>query len=181
MSIVTSVIYDDKTQANGLRDIIEIHTDHVDAEHFVYLFGMAADYDEAAGMAARVPGIEEGLAQSEDESAIIKIENGENSLTVALNPIHSTSKRIAKTLIYLMMCSKNDQLNLVRLIMLLEPLITYLENNYTAEQLAAFLNITIAQLASMKQKKNLILEKITPTVSVATLVERADAESVEIG
>lgn len=174
MSIVSSVIYEDKTQADGTRDIVEVHTDHLGVDHLVFLFGRASDYDESVGMAAHVTGIEESLAWTEDNSAYGRIESGDGVLDVVNSPVHSTAKRIAKKLLYMLMRSKNDEDNLVRMVVLLEPLLAYLQANYNGSQLANFLDITVGQVSKMNDKRAALL-------LAAADVETAETYNEEVG
>jgi len=96
-----------------------------------------------------------------------------NSLTLVQNPKWSTSKRIAKKLIRLMMRKRDP-----RLVIWLEPLIVYLRTNYTTPQLSAFLNLTTDQLIKMNRSVNAILED-EGTVKDQLALFDADVEEVE--
>lgn len=178
MSIESSVIYDDKVQADGRRHIIEIHTDHVGVQHFYFYVG-ANDTDATANMNVRVAVVEEGLDESEQEGAYSRIEGGETALDVANTPVHSTAKKITKKLIYALVAIKNDE-NLTQMVILLEPLLDYLETNYTALQLRNFLDLTNVQLTKMQDKKNAILEIPAVATSVKDLIAEAEGYSEEI-
>jgi len=174
MSISSSVIYDDKTQADGTRQIIEKHTDHVGVVYTVFLSNKSQEYEAVDEMNARVPSIEASLADNEDSTAMTRVEDGENPLTIANNPIHSTSKRLAITMVYAMMRARSSKTNLVRIIILLAPLLVYLNNNFTDNQLTSYLNITQTQLTKMRTRISTILNAPTTATSVQDLVDECD-------
>ena len=107
--------------------------------------------------------------QSEDEAQAAEgaIEDGDG-LERVLATKWNASKKIAKRLILFMMRERDP-----RLVVLLEPLIQYLRDNYTATQLANWLDITVPQVLRMNRRINAIL---SDTGNVKTLLAAFDAE-----
>lgn len=77
-----------------------------------------------------------------------------NPLTFTLNAKFSSDKKIAKKLIRWMMRERDP-----RIVIWLEPLIQYLRDNFTARQIANFLDITTEQVIKLNQRVNTILEQ----------------------
>lgn len=76
MPIVSSIIVEDRAQADGRRHVRERHTDHVGGTHdAVYLAESGADAE--AVMAARVANIEAQLKTNEINANLAKALNGE--------------------------------------------------------------------------------------------------------
>jgi len=69
MSVVSSIIVEDRVQRDGRRSIGELHTDHVGATYYFTYLALASD-DVQARMVARVADIEQGLSDSECNSMI---------------------------------------------------------------------------------------------------------------
>lgn len=174
MGIVSSVIFDDHVQADGTRQIIEKHTDHVGVEYLIKLVERSLAYDAVAAMNARVASLNESLARGEDEAAYSRIVAGEDILTVVNSPVYSTAKRLAKKIIYFLMRSRNSDENLVRLIVLVEPLLAYLEANYNPSQLASFLDITLGQLTKMNNKRIALLAAAADVTTAETYNEEIE-------
>lgn len=85
MSIVSSIIVEDRAQAGGRRHVREVHTDHVGAvHHVVYMAEAGANANTA--LAARVASIEAQIKQAEINANMAKALNAE--LTFAF--VHST-------------------------------------------------------------------------------------------
>lgn len=178
MSIITSVINQNLLQADGSRHITEYHIDHVGKIHRKYYTWRTGMADINTFLANHATIIETRLGKLEDREALGRILYiGENSLDVANNPIHSTSKRITKKIIYAMMLARNDnETDLVGMMVSLEPLLNYLNTNYTDGQLRGFLDITQVQLNKMRDKIKYILNAPVTATSVKDLVALADAE-----
>lgn len=111
-----------------------------------------SDFDADADLLARIPAIEDKYASNEDSLIIPAVEDGGDPVTLVLDPTHSTSKRLAKALIYWMIRERDPYI-----VLLLEPLIVYLQANYTNQQLLNFLDLTAAQGQKMNNKINAIL------------------------
>lgn len=75
MSIVTSEIREDSTQADGRRHIREVHTDHVGVEHH-FLWMADSGQDASAVLAARASALPARLAAREIEANMQEIANG---------------------------------------------------------------------------------------------------------
>lgn len=75
MSIVASILLEDRAQADGRRAITERHQDHLGLWHFVrYIAENAAD--ASAAMLARVTGLEERLKQAEIDRNVARALDG---------------------------------------------------------------------------------------------------------
>lgn len=93
-------------------------------------------------------------------------------LNLILNPKFSTNKKIAKMLIRWMLRERDP-----RIVLFLEPLIVYIQTNFNANQVANFLDITIAQVLKINRRVNAIL---TDTDNFKNLIERFDTEQENI-
>lgn len=110
------------------------------------------------------------MADEEAQQAEGAIEDGD-ALDRVLNSRWGAEKKIAKRLILLIMRERDP-----RLVVLLEPLIQYLRDNYTANQLANWLGITVQQVLAMNRRINAVLSS-TGTIKAQLAV--FDGERVE--
>lgn len=175
-SIVTLELIRNDLQGTTERKIQYKFTllDNFNANEFVYYPPKVVpiDFDHDTEMLAISVGILEEKALDEDrvqEDPDFVID----SLVLVLNPQWSTSKRLAKKLIYLMMRERDP-----RLVIWLEPLIVYLRTNYTTQQLSNFLDLTVDQLIKMNRRINTILSDVG-TVKDQLVLFDADAEEIE--
>jgi len=154
-SVVSSTKISDRPQADGRRYVRVrfIVADHDDAETEVFIGPrlVASDFDVDAWMAAHGGDVLEQMARQEDEGGK-DFNTVANPQTYALNPKWSTTKRIAKTLVYWMMEEKDP-----RIVIYLEPLLDYIKANYNATQIANFLDITTAKVLRMNARIDAIL------------------------
>jgi hypothetical protein len=109
---------------------------------------------------------------TEDEGAQERVWD-EDSLYITQNPRWSTDRRIAKKLIRWMMREQDP-----RIVIALEPLIDYIRANYTAAQIAAWLDLTIAQVLKMNRRINAVLEDVG-TIKAQIVVFEAESEDIE--
>ena len=154
-SIISSSVIFDRVQADSTRLVrVKFVAEDHDANQFDVFVGprqVAADFNVSDWMAAHESSVLEQLAAQEDAGGL-DLNVVANPLTYAQNPKWSTEKSIAKTMIYWMMRERDP-----RIVIYLEPLITYLKTNYTVTQLANFLGITEAQVLKMNNRVNAIL------------------------
>lgn len=174
-SIIASEVFRNRLLADGRRRIrykFTIEDNQSQTEDlFIGPLHRPGDWDVSGNLAYYGDHMLESMQDIEDEEACDSELKG-NSLTITLNPRWSTSKRIAKKLIRWMMRERDP-----RIVIWLEPLITYLEANYTNTQLANFLDLTIPQLAKMKVRINAILDDPLTIKSAQTLIAEFDAET----
>jgi hypothetical protein len=132
--IVSSQIYHDLPQKDGRRSIAELHTDHLGKPYFVF-YRASALADVNTIMAARVPSIDASLIEAEENEIVGKVDNGLNPLNITTS--YTTVKNAHRKLIRYVMNNK------ARIAIKLIPLVQWLRNNYTAAQIAAYLDVSI--------------------------------------
>lgn len=181
MSTLTSseIIEDLVSDKIGRRDLRLRYTvednNSASSDIDVLVVRASAATDANALLAARGAALIASLEDAEDQEAIAAAETAEDSLILMLNPAHSSSKRIAKALIYEMMDNRDP-----RFVIWLEPLIEYLRANYTPTQLSNFLDLSISKLQKMDARIDAILEAPGVSASVKDqLVIMDDNEGIE--
>jgi len=127
-------------------------TDHVGGTHDVNRY-VSNTTDHDAAMTALVSAIDIRMIENEVSSAESRVESGEDSLDIVNNPIHSTTKRLAKRLIFWMMRTRDPLV-----VILLEPLILDIRATLTVPQIETFLDLTNAQVIKMNNRINNILD-----------------------
>jgi hypothetical protein len=98
--------------------------------------------------------------------------SSDDSLTLTLNPKWSTTKDMAKAIIYKMMKERDPYLVIQH-----EALLNYIRANYTGAQIANLLDITIAQVQKMAVRIDAILSD-TATVKDSLAVFDANSEEL---
>lgn len=172
MTIVSHYTQADTHTQKLRRYVRHFFVDHLGATHthgFSLLAATLTDVDYDAIRAALVAGVETGLAEAEYHNLISMIESGEDVLPAILSPAHATSADLAKRVIRYMMRERDP-----RIVIALEPLITYLRANYTGAQLRNFLDLTVAQAQKMDARINAILD------NKAAVFDAFDANGEEI-
>lgn len=169
--IITSSIVLDRIQIDGSRYVrvkfvAEDH-DGLTREVFVGPRLVSSDFDVSAWMTGFYDAVLARLAEEENEYGV-NVNAVENPLDYALYPKWSTTKNIAKAMIYWMMSEKS-----VRSVIYLEPLIIYIRANYTAVQISSLLDITIAQVLKMNTRINAVL---TDVGTIKDLLEDYDGQ-----
>jgi hypothetical protein len=174
-SVISRDIIEDSVQGDGRREIryrlVCEGNDAVQVELWPGNRRVPEDFVAQAALDAMDPLAT--LADTEDSGVFSAFEDNINPLDLVLNPLWSTSKRLAKELIYWMMEEKDP-----RIVIWLDPLLDYLDANFTNEALSNFLDMTIPQLAKMKVKSNAIMEEVD-TVENNLVVFDANTEVVE--
>jgi len=159
MPVVTSEVLFDRLLADDQRKVMFRFVDDVGKEHRTSWRYVALDYDEVAGLAAMTIKVNQSLKGREIGNIVGMVTSSkERNVTVdymtpLLNPTETTSKDIAKHLIRLMMKLRDPLL-----VIWLEPLILYIRANYTAPQVATFLDMTPEQVTRMNTRINNILD-----------------------
>lgn len=176
--ITASEVFRNRLLADGRRRIRYKYTvednQSVSEDYFQGPFHRPGDWDVDGNLAGYGTYLLERLKNAEDENVADPELKG-NSLTIAQNPRWSTEKRISKKLIRWMMMERDP-----RIVIWLEPLINYLDANYTPTQLANWLDITIPQLQKMDTKTKAILNPPAVSASVKDQLLIADDNSEEI-
>lgn len=149
MSIVNQRLVQDPYEYHGQTILRLEFTDHLGEKH---RFRRVCSIDPNAFLLAHVPKVEALLSKDELRGVVKRVDNGEDSLVVALNPIHSTTKEIAKTLIYHMVKARD-----IGFVLKMEPLIEYIKANFTSNQMQNFLDVTAQQLTRMNIKYNSVI------------------------
>lgn len=169
----------DRAQANGRRLVryrVVLEDNESDQHEFALPpKSVLGDFDAEAYKTTAGDNLLTSQLATEDGSFASRFAADDNSLTWVLNPKWSTGKRIAKKLIRWMMRERDP-----RIVIWLEPLINYLDANYTPTQLANFLDITIPQLQKMDAKIQAILNAPAVSASVKVQLAIADTNSEEI-
>lgn len=137
------VVYDVTIEDNNLVQTVHRYSTIVTDENF----------DEVAGATAAGETVLASLEQSEEDKDIQEDPVGTVELNLILNPEFSTDKKIAKKLIRWMLRERNP-----RIVLFLEPLIVHLQQNFTAQQIANFLDLTVAQVQQINRRVNAILQ-----------------------
>ena len=99
------------------------------------------------------PVVDARMIEEEVSAAPGRVEAGENPETIVNNPVHTTTKRLAKRLLFWMMRERDPQI-----VILLEPLIVFIRANFTAGQIATLLDLTTAQVTRLNTRINRILD-----------------------
>ena len=171
MSIITSEIYSDTPQANSERTLYYRFIYHDGSEMMHGPCTLQDGADVNAHMALIVPEAEAGRDRRESVLSISRVENGENPLTITLNPVHSTSKNIAKKLIRWMMWERDPYI-----VLALEPLIDYIRDpsNFTPAQLANWLDVSIATLQKIDARIDYVLNNKADLLAAEVNMEEID-------
>jgi len=127
-------------------------TDHVGGTHDVNRY-VSNTTDHAQALLDLIPDINARMIEQEVDSAVSRVESGEDPVVLVNNPDHSTTKRLTKALLYYMMRERDPLF-----VILLEPLILDIRANFTAVQMAAFLDLTAAQVTKLNGRINNILD-----------------------
>ena len=174
VSVAYSVKLSDRPQADGRRYVRVMFSclDHDGGQQDVYKGPrlVAADFDVDTWMSSHEASVLEDLAQNEDQG-ILDVQSVLDPLDYALNPKWSTTKRIVIAAFSELMINRDP-----RFILYLEPLITYLKANYTGQQFANLLNITLAKLGRMNDR---IKEVLETTGTMKELLVTFDSEEGE--
>jgi len=176
VSIVSSEIVGNVLLADGRRQVTERHVDHVGAVHDVY-YVAPVGADLGANLTARATALEASLADAEDNQALGLVGAEADVVALCLNPVHSTSKRLAKRLIYWLIRARRSD-NLPEILRLLLPLVDYLKANYNPSQLSSFLDLSLAQLSQMDTKIGYL--RTVQGVSPLDALALAEAESEDL-
>jgi len=154
MSIVSSIVFQDHAESDGRRYIQYQHTDHLGAKHHsgMRLVPAAFSLDATADGVLTEASLDEGEAQG----AIDRVESGEDALVVANSFIHSTQKNIAKALIRHMVATRD-----VYFALAMESLVDFIRATFTNPQIEGFLDITNAQLITLNNKYNAVINAKT--------------------
>lgn len=126
-------------------------TDHVAGTHDVNRL-VPDTTDHAQVLIDLTPIVALRIIEQEVGGAQSRVESGEDSLTVVNNPVHSTSKRLAKALLFWMMRERDPYI-----VLLLESLILDMRANLTAQQVANLLDLTLAQVTRLNTRIDQIL------------------------
>lgn len=176
MSIVDhSTKSDNHLQANGMRWIRHSFVDHLGITHAgapKLVDGTWGTAEFLADRIASIPRVEAALSLREELEARDRVSLGEDALVVANDFKHSTQKKIAKHLVYWMM-EESDPKIVIRL----EPLLTYINGTLTDLQIQNFLDITPQQLANMREKVKQILNVPDPCQAAQDGILAAEAVS----
>jgi hypothetical protein len=127
-------------------------TDHVAGTHDVNRY-VPDDTDHDQAMLDLIPSVNSRMIDDEVNQVQGRVESGEDPVVVVNNPVHSTTKRLSKKLIFWMMRERDPYI-----VILLEPLIIDIRANFTASQIANFLDITIAQVTRLNARIDQILD-----------------------
>jgi len=149
MPIVISEIFSDDIQRNDERIVYYLFTFHNGDKIKHGPCTLQAGDDAVAHMALIVLECEQRRADLEPIKAVRRIMNGENPLTLAQSPAHTTTKKYVKALLRRAMRERKPDL-----LLKLEPLINYLRVTYTNTQLANFLDVTTNQLGRINTRYN---------------------------
>lgn len=177
MSISSQQILWDKTLVSGNRYVLYEFTDHVSKTHQRGPKLVGSSFDADADLLAMVSVVEAQLEEGEHDQLRQKIvEDGANSLDVVQNdPVHSTSKKLAKFLIYWMMDLRRSQC-VVKVVLALKDLLLYVHDTLTQNQVENWLDISSAQYTKMKTKIAAILKDNTHTVEENVATAEANSE-----
>lgn len=126
-------------------------TDHVAGTHDVNRL-VPATTDHAQALIDLTPIVALRIIEQEVNTAQARVEAGEDSLVVVDNPVHSTSKRLAKALLFWMMRERDPYI-----VLLLESLILDIRATYTLQQVANFLDLTSEQVTRLNTRIDQIL------------------------
>lgn len=176
-SITASEVFRNRLLADGRRRIrykYTIEDNQLNSEdYYVGPLHRPGAWDVAGNLAGYGDNQLLNMQDQEDEE-ICNPELVGNALEIVQGVKWSTQKRASKKLIRWMMKERDP-----RIVIWLEPLLTYLDTNYTNQQLSNFLDLTIDQLAKMKVRINSILQDPLAIKSADTLIAEFDAEEVE--
>jgi len=133
---------------------------------------VAANFDVLNWAESFKDNVLEELAIEENEG-ILDMENISNSLTYALNPKWSTTKRISRVAINHLMIESN-----LRFAFYLEPLINYIriDSGWDSAQIANYLDITLAKLLRMNQRFKAVFEDTGTLQDLVTVFDAAGGE-----
>lgn len=95
------------------------------------------------------------ILSGQEEDALLNLEEINDPLSYIQNPKWSTTKVLAKKVIYWMMREKDP-----RIVIWLKDFINYLKANYNAAEMADFLDINIATIQKMNNRINAILQDV---------------------
>ena len=146
--------------------------DSVQSTHEIGPIAADAGFNAPAHANAKAQQLLTGAADDEDSTVVERVAS-EDSLSIALNPKWSTSKRISKRLIRWMMAERDP-----RIVVMLEPLLDYLKATYTANQMANWLDITVPQVLKMNRRINAVLEDVG-TVKAQLILFDAEHEEID--
>jgi len=171
--ISNTIILDKGTQDRRIafRIILEDNENNQETIDIGPIVADATFDADAAVIQAGINALESKLS-GEDSDQESLAEDGE-ALSRALNPRWSTTKRIAKRLIRWMMRERDP-----RIVIMLEPLINYIQQNYNANQIANLLDISTQQVLRLNRRVNAILTD-TGTVKAQLLVFDGEQEDIE--
>ncbi len=155
MSVISSEIIEDSVQADGRRFVGFEFTFHT-AEKIIRRFMVEAAYDKNAGLSAMIPSIEVYKIEEEDAELIGQIEQS-TLLALDVIPIHpetetesNRKRRIRRKILRKIM--KERDIKLARSV--LYPIWYWLkyESGYTAQQIANYLDISLAVLQKVNSR-----------------------------
>lgn len=151
MPVVTTFVKSLSPSGNRVY-VTYAFTDHVGVDHEVNrLVSNTTDHPQA--LIDLTPIINTRMIENEVSGAPGRVEAGENPLVLVNNPVHSTTKRLAKELLFWMMREREPII-----VIWLEPLILDIRANFTAVQMENFLDLTAAQVTKLNNRINNILD-----------------------
>lgn len=157
-SVISSDVVTDRAGKNGRRYIrVNFLVEDHDGEQHLEIRRKASvgpEFDVDAWKNAYSGELLEQLAQAEEAEGL-DLTRVDNPLVYALNPKWSTTKRIAIAMINWMM--DKDTGRDIRSVIYLEPLILYIQENFTAQQVADLLDRTLDQVQRLNRRVNAVL------------------------
>ena len=162
MAIVEQTVHYNRQKGPDQRKVYFKFTDDNGKDYIVGPRFRPLSYDPSTDLAAEAAKLEAELETNEAAEIHGIAENNAlhnrsaDYMTRLLAPELTTSKVIAKRLIRWMMRERDP-----RIVIALEPLIDYLRTNYTAQQLATFLDMTSEEVTRVNTRINRILDHQT--------------------
>lgn len=177
MSSVVAVVITSDEGTTERRIYLSVTLEDNQAQQEVVVSGphMIGELDDAAVIASNKASaiLEQRKEAEENFTESVGIESGQSPLDLALNARWSVTPRIARRMILWMMRERDP-----RIVIFMEPLISYIRANYTATQIATWLDLTIEQVLKMNNRINAILEDVG-TVQSSLLVFDGTLEVID--
>ena len=151
MPVVTTFVKSLSPSGNRVY-VTYAFTDQVGVDHHVNRL-VPASTDHPQALIDLTPVVDARMIEEEVEAAAGRVLDGENPEQIVNNPVHTTTKRLAKRLLFWMMRERDPYI-----VILLEPLIVYIRANFNAAQIANLLDLTTDQVTRLNTRINRILD-----------------------
>lgn len=155
MAIIVSEIVGQLIQDDGRSYVKERHVDHLAKEYFLeYLADLGTNLQ--AKLAEHAAQIWENAIQGEISNWLQKLENGVLPDPALINLNYATRVQFLKEA--MRWACRNHAVEALKAI----GLMTYIKNNYTAAQVAAFLGVSVSVVNAVLARFNLLERDLKP-------------------